>query len=821
MDINSLIFSLKNRDIVVPQFQREYVWAKEDVKELFRSLLNGFPVGGVLIWRTPKPPALKGMDESETNKIEKVYQVLLDGQQRLTTIYMLATGSIPPYYGEDEIAADPRTLCFNLQTQEFQYFSKLPEDSNWQFVTDILKGEVKWHNIAREKADRYKAVKAISASDIEEKFHQSKKRGMYKPLAFGQIREIIESLGLGLQFRSQQWWHINLPWKSLRVTIDELVGLYEEPTIASEETRIENEEVSLKKLLAFWHTKVEPALKEIPDDYADVDKLIDIYADNHAKLQKILSTVIHVQEIPTNASFSDAIDIFDRINRRGERLTKGELALAHITSKWPEARSQMKDFQLKCQALSFKFNLNFLTRTLVVSSTGRALFEVVRDIERDELVAAWKDVEEILMYIIDILRGEKINSSDLLNSSSVLLPLLYFLKLNGKKLESDLIRRKSIYWVLMANMWGRYSTSQETALEEDLNIIKNSNDNIWASMLGKVRDRSGRLQLNSNDLMGAGTNSRFFTIFYIMLKNRGAIDWFNGLKIDEGSSVSLSTHVHHIFPKAYLKKHGFSEDNQIHLATINEMANLALITGKTNVQISDKAPSEYFKPINEAYPDALEKQLIPDNPQFWKIENFEEFLNIRRRLIAQEINKFFDSYNADISTVSNPESLIGLEESEILEYKETWLYDIILTEKEGKATQNKKLQLACIKTIAAFLNSRGGDLFIGVSNDKMIAGLSRDCELFSRSIDKLQLNIGEVIANSLGVSKKPYYSVNFIKINNEDICHVQVVPCYSGKTWVKFSGDEIFYIRETGKTKSLAGEEADQYWSERLNSQMG
>ena len=86
-------------------------------------------------------------------------------------------------------------------------------------------------------------------------------------------------------------------------------------------------------------------------------------------------------------------------------------------------------------------------------------------------------------------------------------------------------------------------------------------------MLGKVRDRSGRLQLNSNDLLGAGTNSRFFTIFYIMLKNRGAIDWFNGLKIDEGSSVSLSTHVHHIFPKAYLKKHGFSEDNQIHLAT--------------------------------------------------------------------------------------------------------------------------------------------------------------------------------------------------------------------------------------------------------------
>ena len=61
---------------------------------------------------------------------------------------------------------------------------------------------------------------------------------------------------------------------------------------------------------------------------------------------KIFYVPNSVQEIPTSASFSDAIDIFDKINSRGVHLSKGELALTHITSKWPEARRILKNFNL-------------------------------------------------------------------------------------------------------------------------------------------------------------------------------------------------------------------------------------------------------------------------------------------------------------------------------------------------------------------------------------------------------------------------------------------------------------------------------------------
>ena len=73
MKLEELIMSIKMREIVVPEFQREFVWDKDRCKELMSSLLRGYPVGGLLIWKTNSPPKLKGNeDEVETRN----YQVL-------------------------------------------------------------------------------------------------------------------------------------------------------------------------------------------------------------------------------------------------------------------------------------------------------------------------------------------------------------------------------------------------------------------------------------------------------------------------------------------------------------------------------------------------------------------------------------------------------------------------------------------------------------------------------------------------------------------------------------------------------------------------
>jgi len=48
--INDLIGYIEKKDLVLPEFQREYVWTKEQAKQLFVSLYKEYPVGGLLFW---------------------------------------------------------------------------------------------------------------------------------------------------------------------------------------------------------------------------------------------------------------------------------------------------------------------------------------------------------------------------------------------------------------------------------------------------------------------------------------------------------------------------------------------------------------------------------------------------------------------------------------------------------------------------------------------------------------------------------------------------------------------------------------------------
>ena len=136
MKISELLDSIETSSLVLPEFQREYVWNKDQAKQLLDSLMKEYPVGGLLFWKTNKPPELKNINRPP-DQLGTV-TVILDGQQRLTTLYMLLRGKIPPYYREADIGHDPRELFFNLDTGEFLYYSKLRMADNplWIRVVD-------------------------------------------------------------------------------------------------------------------------------------------------------------------------------------------------------------------------------------------------------------------------------------------------------------------------------------------------------------------------------------------------------------------------------------------------------------------------------------------------------------------------------------------------------------------------------------------------------------------------------------------------------------------------------------------------------------
>ncbi|SHN14252.1 GmrSD restriction endonuclease domain-containing protein [Halanaerobium congolense] len=138
--ISILCSKIENRDLVLPEFQREFTWRKDQSRDLIDSLLKEYPTGSLLFWKTKEAIALKNMPKYEP---EGLIEVLLDGQQRLTVLYMLLRDDIPPYYSNEDIedGKDPRNLYYNIENQDLKYYKQIEMENNpyWVRVCDCFK----------------------------------------------------------------------------------------------------------------------------------------------------------------------------------------------------------------------------------------------------------------------------------------------------------------------------------------------------------------------------------------------------------------------------------------------------------------------------------------------------------------------------------------------------------------------------------------------------------------------------------------------------------------------------------------------------------
>lgn len=149
MKISTALDKIDDFQLFVPAFQREYVWKRDNAKQLIDSLIKEYPTGTLLTWETNSPPELKG--PQKYNEKQGAVRLLLDGQQRLTTLYMLIRGTIPPYYSDAEILNDTRGLYVNIESLELSYYMKTRMDNEprWQNITDIFQRKIRARDIAK------------------------------------------------------------------------------------------------------------------------------------------------------------------------------------------------------------------------------------------------------------------------------------------------------------------------------------------------------------------------------------------------------------------------------------------------------------------------------------------------------------------------------------------------------------------------------------------------------------------------------------------------------------------------------------------------
>jgi len=134
--VDELISDISNGTLKLPEFQRGYIWTPQQVRIYVQSLYRGHPTGHFLVWHTTAPVKTRGDNASHGGR--PTTSLLLDGQQRLTSLFALIKGLPPPFYEGEKLFFN---IYFNIATEEFSYYTKSIMDGNpvWFSVHDFLK----------------------------------------------------------------------------------------------------------------------------------------------------------------------------------------------------------------------------------------------------------------------------------------------------------------------------------------------------------------------------------------------------------------------------------------------------------------------------------------------------------------------------------------------------------------------------------------------------------------------------------------------------------------------------------------------------------
>lgn len=110
LKISELVDKVERGEIRLPEMQRQYVWQKTRVRDLLDSLYRGYPSGTILTWETDESVATRDFAVGQQSGGSKNFQLLLDGQQRLTSLSAILRGELVHVRGRKR----PIDILFNL-----------------------------------------------------------------------------------------------------------------------------------------------------------------------------------------------------------------------------------------------------------------------------------------------------------------------------------------------------------------------------------------------------------------------------------------------------------------------------------------------------------------------------------------------------------------------------------------------------------------------------------------------------------------------------------------------------------------------------------
>jgi len=533
MKISTILDHIDSGHMALPEFQRGYVWNRDQVRALVQSLYRRYPVGTLLVWAVQSEGAGHRGPQQPASGVVKL---LLDGQQRMTSLYGIVRGKPPHFFDGNERAFTG--LRFHLETEEFSFYQpvKMRDDPLWIDVTALAQGG-------------------------------------------------IEGLG------------------------DFISDLMKDPELAPK---------------------------------------FSVFMKRISQLLGILDVDLHVEEVTGSDKTIDiVVDIFNRVNSGGTKLSKGDLALAKICSEWPEGRVEMKRAIARWKTEGdLNFDLDWLLRNVNTIVTGRAKFTHLHSVDPTAIQNGLRRAERHIDTLLNLISGRLgLDHGRVLFGKYAFPVMASFLHKKGGQLDNSRERDRLLFWYLESAMWGRYSGSTETIIDQDLRLLDHLNGGL-DRLIAELRLWHGSLKVLPEHFGGWSLGARFYPLLYMLTRISDAMDWGLGIPLRHSMQGKMSRlEVHHIFPKARLYRAGFPKQE------VNAVANFCFQTKDTNLQISDRFPEEYFPEIEERFPGALASQWIPEDSRLWTLERYRDFLAARRELLAGALNTFLAELAHDPSVI--------------------------------------------------------------------------------------------------------------------------------------------------------------------------
>jgi uncharacterized protein with ParB-like and HNH nuclease domain len=708
MKISQIIDKIDENHLFVPAFQREYVWKRNDAKNLVDSLIKDYPTGTMLTWETTHPPELKGDYVYESTK--GAVKLILDGQQRITTLYLLMTGKIPPYYTEKDILKDIRGLYVNIEFLTLGYFKKtlMENDPTWVNITDIFSSNI-W------------------------------------------IRDITDAL----------------------------------------EKQNGNERLPKER-----------------------ENLLQV---NMRRIESIKDREFLEQVIPVKATIREAIDIFYIVNSSGVNLTDAELALAQISGYWPNARKKFKDKLFKLQSKGWVLNLDFIVYVLLatVHRLGSKMEKLHSEDNKEKLQKTWEILDDqVLDYTFNLLQSQAfIDHTAEINSVYALVPIITYVYLKpDHKLSEDEIK-KVVKWFYYSQIRFRYVSQLPQKLDKDLGIVEKS-ENPFDELL-KLIEEERPLEIKPAEFVGRGVGHPLFSLMRWYFKSNGAVCLGTGLQLRKNMGSKYELERDHIFAYSVLRDSDYYDMNdRFDYALAQEITNRAILTQVENRRKSAKFADIYLAKVKKEFPNALRMQCIPENEELWKIENYKEFIQARRDILAERLNHFLNNISItpeQIRTEIDIKEVIQSGEHGYLEFKSTMRWNL----REAKI--DKKMEEIILKSISAFSNSEGGKLLIGVDDSGEILGIQDDYNtLKNADKDHFELHLRNLVNNAFGKDfATTNVHINFPIVDENEICEIDIKagakPLYLEVVDKNGQKQKKFYVRSGNSSQDLAIDEANSY----------